>query len=324
MDSLHGYTVLDRITDNIWLISDGIEEFIAKNIDSNSIDEEVRIGLLMAVNNIGPQIYQVERGLIIMEKLDGNLNQLIPFIGVEFRQRIQDYIDGLIRRMHRLDIAHGDLHSENIGYKEVDGVIRLSIIDYGKSFHISSGRSDPEVIQWMIQGFGWEDTYEDFVNYDFENWKMRFDDVLPPVDSLFDEVLEDVDSGHLAIALSEKSGWPIFAISMRDNEDNELSIPFNCVVRAPGGEMFVDITGLRTRDYLERYWFDYAIGEGYENFTIVIHEADEVLCDIYHYNEIQEKIANGETDNVNSVASTIWDILEQMMYTTRTRIITLS
>ena len=78
-------------------------------------------------------------------------------------------ITAKVEAMHELGIAHGDLHPNNIVLNLEP--LRVAIIDYEYAFLIKEGRDDPEVRQWMENGFNWEGTYEEFVAWDLENWK---------------------------------------------------------------------------------------------------------------------------------------------------------
>ena len=204
MNCLDGYEILKEINENVWIITNGSTDLIVKKItidDINEFNGELNFAILAGQNDIGPRIYEyrlcnsnfelaqstdiVDSGLIIMEKLDGNLMELWPFIGLDLRQQVTNYLDSLIQQMHNLDIAHGDLHARNIGYKEINDTLSFYIIDYEKSFNISTGKHDPEVINWMKQYFDWNDTYESFVNFENQNWKDFVSNIPIPTDFHF-------------------------------------------------------------------------------------------------------------------------------------------
>lgn len=105
----------------------------------------------------------------------------------------------------------------------------------------------------MRDGFDWEESYQAFVDYDFINWQEMVSHMPLP-----EQVLINADQNSseqhrtLAIALSEKLGWPIYGIS-----ENLNTVPIHYIVKAPGGEYFVDVSGLRPKQYFERYWQKY-------------------------------------------------------------------
>jgi predicted Ser/Thr protein kinase len=87
----------------------------------------------------------------------------------QFKKEIKEIIKYKVTTMHKNDIAHGDLHTDNIVY--VLNPFDVFIIDFDTSFLISTGKHNPRVQQWMTNGFGWDQSYEDFVAYDYENYK---------------------------------------------------------------------------------------------------------------------------------------------------------
>lgn len=328
MNCLDGYEILKEINENVWIITNGSTDLIVKKItidDINEFNGELNFAILAGQNDIGPRIYEyrlcnsnfelaqstdiVDSGLIIMEKLDGNLMELWPFIGLDLRQQVTNYLDSLIQQMHNLDIAHGDLHARNIGYKEINDTLSFYIIDYEKSFNISTGKYDPKVINWMKQYFDWNDTYESFVNFENQNWKDFVSNIPIPTDFPFQNIFkQDIidnyligDCGLLAISLSNKSGWSIYGISLED------SVPAHYVVRTPGGQFFIDVTGVRSFQYLYEYWMNYFLKEGINDPIIVFGEVDNVLCNIDYYNDIVSNINNVDVDNI---ASKIWTTIQ--------------
>lgn len=270
--------------------------------------EEAKIATLMGDNNIGPKVYDYRTykgyGEMTMEKLDGNLIELWPYIG---QTRITDRVTKLIKKMHDLDLAHGDLHARNIGYRQRGDVIEVYIIDFGNVYTISTGESDPEVVAWMLHGFDWEQSYADFVDYDFINWQQMLSDiplpepVLTNVDQNTLEQYYNSDCGVLAMALSEKLGWPVYRVSENLNEP-----PAHYIVRAPGGEYFADVSGLRPKQYFEGYWQKY-----FGTDRVYIGPVDECLSNPDYYESIVDRINN---DDVKDLAFTIYDSIMERYY----------
>lgn len=110
-------------------------------------------------------------GIIITEKYWGSLEELIESnqLNVELYDDLIDLITEKVQKMHDLNIAHGDLHAGNV-VVNLDP-LEVALIDYEYAFDIDTGKEDPKVQEWMQKGFDWEGTYDDFVRYDFENWR---------------------------------------------------------------------------------------------------------------------------------------------------------
>lgn len=81
-------------------------------------------------------------------------------------KEIQKRITNLVDILHSLDYAHGDLHMDNIGFK--DG--KFYLLDCDTIYRISQGEV-PWIKQWIEKCFGEEFSFDEFVNYDYDNWK---------------------------------------------------------------------------------------------------------------------------------------------------------
>jgi len=84
--------------------------------------------------------------------------------------QLEKKIDQKISLMHSLDLAHGDLCIFNIGY--IGNEIYFMNVEY--TFEISKGMTK-DVKDLMDTGFEWEGTFDEFVLYDFNNWKFCLD-----------------------------------------------------------------------------------------------------------------------------------------------------
>lgn len=139
-------------------------------------DTVIHVYQLMSQLQIHPPI--IEIGLLpdnmgfymLMTKADGNISDIYN----QDRDKYQILIDQKIKIMHEHDIAHGDLHGENIIYT-LDP-FNVWIIDFDNAFLISKGQHSERVQKWMAESFEWEDSYQEFVDYDFSNYKdyLRF------------------------------------------------------------------------------------------------------------------------------------------------------
>lgn len=337
MECLSGaYQVKSEVATEIWEVETIPKIYIAKRTqlyrDPVLIErfiQELGITFLMSNHNIAPLVIEywmcdqqtkptevdteAEAGIIIMEKLDGDIKKLWPFIGSMTRSQIIAQVTTLVTQMHELDIAHGDLHSGNIGYKEGEKGLTIRLLDFGEAFYISTGYEDSRVIDWIEGNFSdfeaplTEEGYYNFTQYDFTNWQEGLRGIPVPKDWEFKGLFSpdiistylEGDCGALALSLQGLSGWPIYSIS------TEGGIPAHYVVRAPGGEFFLDITGLRSRSYLKNYWTDYFDGE-----KIIIHPVDALLCNSNYYRDIQASI---NSDLVNQIATRIWQEITPML-----------
>lgn len=70
-----------------------------------------------------------------------------------------------INKLHNYDFCHGDLIKENIGIK--DG--KLLFLDPDTMFRISNGKNDPNIQEYILTNFGDDMSYEEFIEYDYEN-----------------------------------------------------------------------------------------------------------------------------------------------------------
>jgi serine/threonine protein kinase len=87
---------------------------------------EVKYNQIFAQYNLGPKIYshkifpfkQDTYGLIVMEKIDGTLEDLLKTRkSKEVLDTIMNWIEYSIKMMCKYNLTHGDLHWGNIGYK---------------------------------------------------------------------------------------------------------------------------------------------------------------------------------------------------------------
>jgi len=76
-----------------------------------------------------------EYGVIVMEKLDGVLGDIITFISeVTDVESIPSQIITILETMKTAKISHNDMHLANIGFKKnIDGTCTLKLIDFGAS-----------------------------------------------------------------------------------------------------------------------------------------------------------------------------------------------
>jgi serine/threonine protein kinase len=112
--------------------------------------QETSVAKVLSDIGVGPKIYNIYNGnnlknypehtneddVIVMEKFDGNVTQLLKTNienSNELEKQIHPIIDNLILKMHNAGIVHRDLNTDNILYKYVNGNLVLAISDTGLS-----------------------------------------------------------------------------------------------------------------------------------------------------------------------------------------------
>ncbi len=203
--------------------------------------DKLHIYTLMSNYDISPHILNIQNNVITMEKFDGDLYLLWPFLDEKSRNIASSKIRILIDKMHDLDISHGDLCGKNIVYKMIGDEIIYKIIDFDRSFNISRGEKDDDVIEYMNQCFDLEkfgNTYKGYVEYDYVNWKNELNEFYPINFSSLSKHSDNINNYHGIIKkLSSELHLKIFGIyKINTNEinSNALSKLFRIVVQLPG------------------------------------------------------------------------------------------
>ena len=86
----------------------------------------------------------------------------IPVISIE---DIRNNIISLVDKLHSLGYGHGDLHIGNIGFKERN----IYLLDHDTIYKIENGHV-PWLSKWMEIGFEWIESFEAFVDNDYDTW----------------------------------------------------------------------------------------------------------------------------------------------------------
>jgi hypothetical protein len=123
--------------------------------------------LLLSNENIGPKVLSIiEDGHIIQyEKITPFNNDIPPMIPGMSVGDIQNNIILLVNKLHSLGYGHGDLHIENIGFKENN----IYMLDHDTIYKIGDGQV-PWLLKWMQIGFEWNESFEAFVDNDYNTW----------------------------------------------------------------------------------------------------------------------------------------------------------
>jgi hypothetical protein len=147
-----------------------------------TLQEIFALCLAMSDYGIGPKVLSYSDNTIMFEKIemffpDENTDLLNPIIsnlaaerGLTVRDLVKTPHTTAVEILHKtIGYAHGDLHGGNIGFKIVDGELRVLIIDMDTAYPIVLGKYMVGVRQWMKDYFAWDGTYEEFVDYDYSN-----------------------------------------------------------------------------------------------------------------------------------------------------------
>lgn len=124
--------------------------------------------LLLSKHELGPHVFKIndEEHCIIYQKVtpfNANNKTTHPNMSI---QQIQSNLSSMIDRLHVLGYGHGDLHINNIGFIGD----KLYILDHDTIYKIEDGQVN-WLSLWMNEGFQWQDSFEDFIENDYDTWK---------------------------------------------------------------------------------------------------------------------------------------------------------
>lgn len=140
------------------------------NLEEYHWQRILNASLIFAQIGIGPKVLSVEDHCITYEAVTPLTFERPPVDLDLTNQEIIARINKVVATMHLLGYGHGDLHIDNIGY---DQEANFKILDLDTVYRIEEG-AVPWLKEWMQDGFDWEDTFEDFVAYDYKNWKNNW------------------------------------------------------------------------------------------------------------------------------------------------------
>lgn len=217
--------------------------------DNNTFTKELHYYQLASKHGIAPKITcNIDDLIIISEKMQ----PLTDEHGMPINENVMDEefiqcLDNKISLMHKLGFAHGDLSLYNIVY---DNNNIPFIIDFEKSYQIHNHTWETEL--WMRKGYCWEQSYEDFVNYDYILWRTFFSRGMLKLTQLqsfnthvnenyydvrFNITNYNICCGSFAKCLQTKLGGTIYGIS----DTREGSAPAHYVLLT---DKFIDHTGI--------------------------------------------------------------------------------
>jgi RIO-like serine/threonine protein kinase len=164
--SVYGHKIIKQIQDNVFIIAKGIlKEFQSVK----SFNRECYCLNLLKQHDIMPKALLIDDvNMVIISEL---MHPVVDACGHLINKalltpRFIDLLDRKISLLHSLGIAHGDLSSHNIVYNDNNEPF---LIDFEKSFSINNHTLETK--EWMTM-FDWEDSYADFVNFDYINWRQ--------------------------------------------------------------------------------------------------------------------------------------------------------
>ena len=150
---LFGYKTHTKCADgNFFKYYEGISDYHWERI--------IKTTLELSDMKIGPPIISIRNNCIVYK-------EIIPLDPSTPINISSAEITRVVEKMHQLGYAHGDLHMENIGYDN-DG--NIYILDHDTVYTITDS-PDEWVRLWMEKGFDWVDTFNEFIEYDYDNWR---------------------------------------------------------------------------------------------------------------------------------------------------------
>lgn len=139
------------------------------NISQYYADRIVECSKLMSELGIGPlvisssNIQDEDKLVVVFEKIR-------PAVKSDFTIKFQQELIKIITLLHDYDYVHGDLCISNIGTSHG----RPFLLDYDTMFHISQSHLKCNM-DYMVTAFD-IDNIEDFIQHDFNNWKIELED----------------------------------------------------------------------------------------------------------------------------------------------------
>lgn len=126
--------------------------------------------VFLSREDLGPKVISIndDLNLIQYERVTPFNNDSKPIILRMSISDIRNAINSLVNKLHSLGYGHGDLHIENIGFKDN----KIYILDHDTIYKIEdlyNGKAE-WLVKWMLIGFEWDASLEDFVNNDYETW----------------------------------------------------------------------------------------------------------------------------------------------------------
>lgn len=111
-------------------------------------------------------------GQLTSEKLISSDKPLYKELLDTYYELIVDIFDEKVEKLHSLDICHGDMVPGNILFKSqphnFEKPVDVFLIDFDRSFYISKGRDDENVVEFWLDSFP-NKTYEEYVALDFDH-----------------------------------------------------------------------------------------------------------------------------------------------------------
>lgn len=112
-------------------------------------------------------------GVIISEKLDGTLRDLLDANDLEYAKPIMDLAFRNIRRLNKLGILHRNINIDNIGYIYIDNRVSVRIINLRLA--IENGYVSPtEEYNWF--GEVVPTSYDAYPNFDIESLNVSINE----------------------------------------------------------------------------------------------------------------------------------------------------
>lgn len=153
-----------------WEINDNIFKKYYTDIDDDHWNRIKNAALLLSDHNIGPKVLTIDEkdkiiGYEIVTPFDTFDPPTIPEMNV---QDIRNTIVYLVDKLHSLGYGHGDLHINNLGYKDNN----IYLLDHDTIYNIQDFKDGKTVWleKWMDEAFDDINTAEEFIATDYDGW----------------------------------------------------------------------------------------------------------------------------------------------------------
>jgi hypothetical protein len=169
-----------------------IEDFqVVKTYYSLPKQHWIRIrdsALVLSDHGIGPQVMEL---LQLDDEMSITFEKVVPFSPEEEPEeefKLDELISNIrkvVKKMHLLGWAHGDLHLGNLGHTQGD-IYDVKILDTDTMYKTETKEYGKWLLDWIKEGYDLFDEHSDksvkevvniFANYDYTNWDSDWLDV---------------------------------------------------------------------------------------------------------------------------------------------------
>jgi hypothetical protein len=210
-------------------------------------------------------------GVMVMEHVNGMLDQILPLLNTKHRTRLIAEADALVGSLHVRGYAHGDLHRGNIGYRLVHRVggpiVHAIMLYWGRCFKLdgSDYEAAAKILPYSPYGtlYRIQVTSDNIKPLEAEHWRYGIEQVAPSLTAWADKprvMLPDITpsndtmaSAAVAYWFRQLFGWPIYGVFVeRDPTYYYVAVPTQPA-------RFMDAYGIETLDSIRERFIDHAV-----------------------------------------------------------------